>query len=122
MLGINSYKIHYCKGDYYGSKAKNKHKCLIYPLPEKYGLGVHSVLQLDGSVSFGPNAYYIDELDYSIDSRFKDEFYNSINKYLDVSKDHLYPDYTGIRPKPFGKGEKSKDFIIQNELEEVFLI
>ena len=41
-------------------------KCLIYPLPEKYGLGVHTVIQFDGSVSFGPNAYYVDKLDYSI--------------------------------------------------------
>ena len=71
LLGIKDYKIHYCKGDYYGSKSTNQYNCLIYPLPEKYGLGIHSVIQLDGSVSFGPNAYYVDELDYSIDSKFK---------------------------------------------------
>ena len=118
MLGINSYKIHYCKGDYYGSKAKCQYNCLIYPLPEKYGLGVHSVLQLDGSVSFGPNAYYVDELDYRIDSRFKDVFYKSINKYLDIDEQDLYPDYTGIRPKPFGQGEEPKDFIIKNEISK----
>ena len=117
MLGINDYKIHYCKGDYYGSKSKKQYNCLIYPLPEKYGLGVHSVIQLDGSVSFGPNAYYVNELDYGIDSKFLDVFYNSINKYLDINKEDLYPDYTGIRPKPFGKGEDPKDFIIKNEVE-----
>ena len=79
------------------------------PLPEKYGLGIHSVIQLDGSVSFGPNAYYVEELDYGIDSKFQTDFYNSI-KYLDIEREHLYPDYTGIRPKPFAKGEDSKDF------------
>lgn len=117
MLGINDYKIHYCKGDYYGSKSKNQYKCLIYPLPEKYGLGIHSVIQLDGSVSFGPNAYFVNELDYSIDSKYQDDFYNSINKYLEIDKGDLYPDYTGIRPKPFGIDEKPKDFIIKNESE-----
>ena len=120
MLGINDYKIHYCKGDYYGSKLKNQYKCLIYPLPEKYGLGVHSVLQLDGSVSFGPNAYYVDSLDYSIDHKYHEKFYNSINKYLEIEKKDLYPDYTGIRPKPFGLDEKPKDFIIKDEVGRGF--
>ena len=120
LLGIDSYKIHFCKGDYYGSKSADQYKCLIYPLPEKHGLGIHSVLQLDGSVSFGPNAYYVDKLDYSIDSRFQDEFYNSIHKYLDINKDDLYPDYTGIRPKPFGPRGESKDFVLQNEAEKGF--
>ena len=120
MLGIMDYKIHYCKGDYYGSKSNDRYNCLIYPLPEEYGLGIHSVIQLDGSVSFGPNAYYVNELDYSIDSKFHNEFYKSINKYLDILKEDLYPDYTGIRPKPFGKGEESKDFVIQNEENQGF--
>ena len=116
MLGMNNYKIHYCKGDYYGSKSRYNYNCLIYPIPEKYGLGVHSVIQLDGSVSFGPNAYYVDELDYSVDSRFQDEFYSSISKYLDVDDGDLYPDYAGIRPKPYGQGEEPEDFIIKNEI------
>jgi len=120
MLGINDYKIHYCKGDYYGTKSNQRYNCLIYPLPEKIGLGVHSVIQLDGSVSFGPNAYFVNELDYSIDSKYWDDFYNSINKYLEIDKGDLYPDYTGIRPKPFGPNESSKDFVIQNEIEKGF--
>jgi len=84
-------------------------------LPEKIGLGIHSVIQLDGSVSFGPNAYYVDKLDYSINEKYKKNFFNSISKYLDISYDDIYPDYTGIRPKPFGPGEESKDFIIKDE-------
>ena len=54
MLGIEKYKIHYCKGEYYQSNKYKNLKCLIYPLPDKIGLGIHTVLQLDGSVSFGP--------------------------------------------------------------------
>ena len=115
MLGIKKYKIHYCKGDYYQSHRYKDLKCLIYPLPDKIGLGIHTVLQLDGSVSFGPNAYYVDEIDYDIDDRNLDMFYSSITEYLDIEKEELNVDYSGIRPKPFGPKDKPKDFIITNE-------
>ena len=115
MVGINKYKIHYCKGDYYQSTAYKNLKCLIYPLPEKIGLGIHTVLQLDGSVSFGPNAYYVDEIDYDISTESLDYFHSSINKYLDINKEDLHVDYTGIRPKPFAVHESPKDFVITDE-------
>ena len=117
MIGIDKYKIHYCKGDYYQSNKYRGLNCLIYPLPDEIGLGIHTVLQLDGSVSFGPNAYYIDEIDYSIDDRHLDSFYSSINKYLDLDKAELKIDYSGIRPKPFAVHEEPKDFIIKNEMD-----
>jgi L-2-hydroxyglutarate oxidase LhgO len=115
MLGIEKYKIHYCKGDYYQSNKYNNLKCLIYPLPDKFGLGIHTVLQLDGSTSFGPNAYYVDEIDYGIDDKYLDSFHASINKYLDINKEELKVDYSGIRPKPFGPEDEPKDFVIKNE-------
>ena len=117
MLGIDKYKIHYCKGDYYQSNKHRDLKCLIYPLPDKIGLGIHTVLQLDGSVSFGPNAYYVDEIDYSIDDRHLDAFHSSINEYLDLDKEELRIDYSGIRPKPFAEDEEPKDFVINNEVD-----
>ena len=115
MLGIDKYKLHFYKGDYYGLRDKTRYNCLIYPLPEEMGLGIHSVIQLDGSVSFGPNAYPVENLDYSIDNSFHNDFYNSISKYLDIDREKLYPDYAGIRPKSFKSGEAPKDFIINNE-------
>ena len=60
-------------------------------------MGIHSVIQLDGSVSFGPNAYYVDELDLFY-SKFKNDF-KSISKYIKINEDDLYPNYSGIRPK-----------------------
>ena len=120
MLGIDKYTIHYCKGDYYQSSKYADLKCLIYPLPEKIGLGIHTVLQLDGSVSFGPNAYYVDEIDYGIDDRNLSAFHTSINKYLDIDKSELKVDYSGIRPKPFAKDEDPKDFVIKNEVDQGF--
>jgi len=120
MLGIEKYKIHYCKGDYYQSNRYKDLKCLIYPLPDKMGLGIHTVLQLDGSVSFGPNAYYVDQINYDIDNRHLDTFHASINKYMDIDKEELSVDYSGIRPKPFAEDEKSKDFVILNEVDRGF--
>ena len=44
---------------------------------------------------------------------------NYVNKdpeeNLDINKEDLYPDYAGIRPKSFGEGEESIDFLIENE-------
>ena len=120
MLGIEKYQIHYCKGDYYQSNRYNDLKCLIYPLPDKIGLGIHTVLQLDGSTSFGPNAYYVDEIDYGIDDKHLDSFHTSINRYLDIDKEELKVDYSGIRPKPFAADEEPKDFLIVNEEESGF--
>ena len=70
---------------------------------------------MDGSVSFGPNAYYVDKIDYDIDDNNLDSFHSSINKYLDIGKEDLSVDYTGIRPKPFALGDPPIDFIINNE-------
>ena len=120
MLGIDEYKIYYCKGDYYKSNKHRDINCLIYPLPEENGLGIHTVLQLDGSLSFGPNAYYVDELDYSMDEKGLGEFHDSIKKYLDIERGDLTIDYSGIRPKPFGLNEKPKDFVIKNEIKKGF--
>ena len=80
-------------------------------------MGIHTVIQLDGSVSFGPNAYYVDEIDYNIDSSNLESFYTSINKYLDIKREDLNVDYSGIRPKSFGYNEEPKDFIIKNEVD-----
>ena len=117
MLNITDYKIHYCKGDYYKSNKFKNLNCLIYPLPEKIGLGIHTILQLDGSISFGPNAYYVDKLDYSVNEKNRNIFYKSIKKYMDIAEEDLTIDYSGIRPKPFGPDEDPKDFIIKNEIE-----
>ena len=116
MLGITDYKIHYCKGDYYSTSLfKGKINSLIYPLPTKNSLGIHLVLKLDGSIQFGPNAYYTNELDYTITENHKDIFLNHINQFLKIDKNSLRPDFSGLRPKLQGPNDTSKDFIIINE-------
>ena len=119
MVGIDSYKLHICKGEYYTtSMYRNKLNSLIYPLPTEISLGTHIVLHMDGSIGFGPNAYYVDEIDYSMDDSNKKIFLKHINKYLDLPEESLSQDFAGIRPKIQGPGEQSKDFIIKNETEK----
>ena len=43
---------------------------LIYPVPhdELVGLGVHATLDLGGRLRFGPDAEYIEAIDYKVDA------------------------------------------------------
>ena len=119
MVGIIDYKLHICKGEYYKtSMYRNKLSSLIYPLPTAISLGTHIVLHLDGSIGFGPNAYYVDKIDYSMDNSNKNTFLKHINTYLDLPEDALSEDFTGIRPKTQAPGEPAQDFIIKNETDK----
>ena len=119
MAGINSYNLHICKGEYYKtSMYRNELHSLIYPLPTEISLGTHIVLHLDGSIGFGPNAYYVDEIDYSIDDSNKKIFLKHINQFLDLPEEALTEDFSGIRPKIQVPGEPSQDFIIKNEKKQ----
>ena len=116
MLGIDELKVHYCKGEYYKTNRYKNINCLIYPLPSEVSLGIHAAIQLNGDVFFGPNAYYIDEINYHIDDSNKDSFLNDIKKYIDIKSNDIWPDFCGIRPKLQAKGMPFEDFYINNEL------
>ena len=119
MVGITDYELHICKGEYYKTSLyRHQINSLIYPLPTDISLGLHIVMHLDGTIGFGPNAYYVDEIDYRMDDSNKKTFLKHINKYLDLPEESLSQDFTGIRPKIQGPGEPSQDFIIKNETEK----
>ena len=111
------YRIHLCKGVYYRTSKYRNFKRIIYPVPapEVNHLGIHIRIHLDGSTAFGPNSFYVDEIDYSFDSSFKNEFHNSIKHYIDIDPEDLKEDDCGIRPKLQMRGEAFRDFIIKNE-------
>ncbi len=121
MAGIDpdkeGYRIHFCKGVYYRTSRYRNFKRIVYPVPapEVNHLGIHIRIHLDGSTAFGPNSFYVDELDYSFDSSFKEEFHKSIKNYIDIDPEDLKEDDCGIRPKLQMRGESFKDFIIKNE-------
>ena len=115
MLGIDELKVHYCKGEYYKTNRYKNINCLIYPLPSEVSLGIHAAIQLNGDVFFGPNAYYINEINYHIDDSNKDSFLNDIKKYIDIKSNDIWPDFCGIRPKLQARGMSFEDFYINNE-------
>ena len=92
---------------------------LVYPVPDKdiSSLGIHATLDLSGRLRFGPNAEYVDAIDYKVDAGKRDIFYESAKKNIPgLDKKALNPDMAGIRPKI--KGEGIKDFVIKHEFDK----
>ena len=112
------YKLHYCKGEYFSlsSKYRNLVSRLIYPTPEQAGHGIHVTLGLDGSARLGPNARYVEAIDYAVDETQKQAFYNSAKRFLPlVELEDLTPESAGIRPKLQRPGGTFRDFVIAHE-------
>ena len=113
-------KAHYAKGNYYTLVGARPFTHLVYPVPEDGGLGVHVTIDLGGQVKFGPDVEWfpegtaIDDLDYDVDPRRSDAFYDAVRTYYPALKDGaIEPGYAGIRPKLSGQGEPAADFLVQ---------
>jgi L-2-hydroxyglutarate oxidase LhgO len=112
------YRIYPCKGEYFSvsDRHRNKLKHLVYPAPTNISLGIHTVLDMSGGLKLGPNAFYVDEIDYQVDLSHKQEFYESVKVYLPFLKpDDLSPDMSGCRAKVQAPDEGFRDFIIREE-------
>jgi L-2-hydroxyglutarate oxidase LhgO len=106
-------KLVYAKGNYFGCLGRPAFTRLIYPAPVEGGLGTHLTLDLAGRMRFGPDVEWIDSLDYEVDPARAELFYASIRRFWPGLPDGaLVPDYSGIRPKLTGPGEKAADFAI----------
>ncbi|MDH7478471.1 MAG: NAD(P)/FAD-dependent oxidoreductase [Syntrophomonadaceae bacterium] len=125
-LGIDvdreGYRIHPCKGEYFTVSGSCSHLVsrLVYPPPlkELKSLGIHLTKTLDGRMRLGPNAFYVDSIDYRVEPSHAEEFYQAAKGYLPfLELDDLQPDLAGIRPKLQAPGEPFRDFIIRHEAE-----
>lgn len=106
-------KAHYCKGNYYSLASRAPFSRLIYPVPEKAGLGVHLTIDLGGQARFGPDTEWVDGIDYAVDPARADKFYAAIRQYWPGLRDGaLTPAFSGIRPKLGPEGTAAADFII----------
>ena len=102
-----------CKGSYYGLQTRAPFTHLVYPVPEKAGLGVHLTLDLGGQARFGPDVEWVEHEDYDVDIRRADGFYAAIRRYWPGLPDGaLAPGYAGIRPKISGPHDPAADFAI----------
>jgi L-2-hydroxyglutarate oxidase LhgO len=100
-----------CRGVYFTLSGRAPFSHLIYPVPEKAGLGVHLTLDLAFQARFGPDVEWVDP-------RRGDSFYAAIRRYWpDLPDGALQPGYAGIRPKIVGPGEAAADFVVQGEGE-----
>jgi L-2-hydroxyglutarate oxidase LhgO len=116
----NEYTLKYCKGNYFrvgGNKARLLGH-LIYPVPPNDGisLGIHTALDLAGSLRLGPDAEYVDKIDYNVDEYKFKAFYEDTHRFLPfIEPGDLAPDMAGIRAKLQGPGEGFRDFLIRDE-------
>lgn len=108
--------LYYCRGHYFSYGGKSPFNHLIYPVPERHGLGIHATLDLGGQLKFGPDTEYIDNIFYDVSTSLTDTFYHAIQQYFpNVSREKLTPAYSGIRPKLTNAMGSAQDFNIQME-------
>jgi L-2-hydroxyglutarate oxidase LhgO len=122
---------YFAKGNYFKMESSNPpFSRLIYPLPEKGGLGIHATIDMAGAVRFGPDVEWLQEClggepsyhhreaipeDFSVNPQRDEKFYHAIRRYWPGLPDgSLVPDYSGIRPKVSGPMDPNDpDFMIE---------
>nr|MDP9126309.1 FAD-dependent oxidoreductase [Pseudomonadota bacterium] len=107
-----------CKGSYFSLEGRAPFSRLVYPVPEKAGLGVHLTLDLGGQARFGPDTEWLPAvgpgaIDYAVDAKRAGGFDAEIRRYWPGLRDgSLSPAYSGARPKIFFAGAQVGDFLI----------
>jgi L-2-hydroxyglutarate oxidase LhgO len=108
----------YFRRGVYFSVTGRPFKRLIYPIHGPGGMDIHAVIDLAGNVRFGPDAQWVDRIDYSVDPARAEAFYRSIRAFWPgLPEGALAPAYAGIRPKITGPDEPAADFIIQGRAD-----
>ena len=93
-------KIRFVKGNYMGLIGNSPFARLVYPIPKKDGLGIHSTINFQGKTIFGPDTVSVDDINFSVSKNIEKKFKKSISQYWpDVVDRKLSLDYCGIRPK-----------------------
>jgi L-2-hydroxyglutarate oxidase LhgO len=105
---------YYAKGNYFSLATRCPFTRLVYPVPERAGLGVHLTIDLGGQAKFGPDVQWVESPDdLVVDPARGDAFYAQIRKYWPGLPDGaLVPAYAGIRPKVQSPHEAARDFVI----------
>ena len=118
------YRYQYAKGNYFSLSGASPFQHLIYPIPEKGGLGIHSTIDCNGKTRFGPNVEWTDlsinelQQNYEVSPVLADTFKTAIQRYWPGVKDRtLTADYSGFRPKLFEDEVLNDDFKIIRDFE-----
>lgn len=125
-LGTDRYEHRFCRGTYLqlSNASGDPFKHLIYPVPEKHGLGIHVTIDTEGQARLGPDvewckAKHYRELGPWYDADWearRQSFALAVQKYLPgVRAQDLSPGLIGIRPKLFINGAACPDFLVENK-------
>jgi L-2-hydroxyglutarate oxidase LhgO len=114
-------QTYFCKGHYFSyTGGKPPFSRLIYPIPERAGLGIHVTLDLAGQIKFGPDTVWLEDTwreheSYDVPLALRDKFLSAIGRYFpSITAANLQPAYAGVRPKLVPAGSSStQDFVIQ---------
>ncbi len=109
---------HLSRGHYFAATRPVPFHHLVYPLPDAAGLGIHLTFDLGGQARFGPDAEWVDDIDYALPdddmAARRRRFAAAVRRYYPgLGDDDLAPAYAGIRPKVQAPGEPPADFVIQ---------
>jgi L-2-hydroxyglutarate oxidase LhgO len=123
MAGVDAYRLHWCKGDYFavtGPPARLISR-LVYPVPGSRltSLGIHLTLDLAGRMRLGPDATYLEDrrqASLDVDPDKAVTFHRAVRRFLPgLEAAHLQPDTSGIRPKLQGPDDPWRDFVLREE-------
>jgi L-2-hydroxyglutarate oxidase LhgO len=90
----------FAKGNYFSISGSAPFSRLVYPIPEKDGLGIHYTLDTQGNSYLGPDVEWVDVPNYHVDQSFEIKFRQNVKKYWPgVEGRTLNAAYAGIRPK-----------------------
>ncbi len=110
------------KGHYFTCSAPAPFTHLIYPSPPTAGSGqghgIHYLRDLAGQMRFGPDAHWVEKIDYAVPENLAESFYQAVEKYWPEVRSHnLRPDYAGIRPRLSRTGSSEGDFMLQSSAQ-----
>ena len=75
---------------------------------------MHVTIDMGKGIKFGPSAYEVKSVDYSISDKQKTNFLSSINKYWpSIKPEEIHPGYSGIRATIEGED----DFLIDEFID-----
>ena len=122
--GIDRYRIHPWRGDYFALPLRYSLPRLVYPVKRKNdpGLGVHLTMGLDGSCRLGPDVTLVEsKTDFAppedLEAK-RQRFFEAARRYLPgLALDELRYDTCGLRPKLRSATDASDpDFVIAEDL------
>ncbi|MFM8269710.1 MAG: NAD(P)/FAD-dependent oxidoreductase [Pseudomonadota bacterium] len=124
VLRTDRFEHRFCRGRYFSIKSffKEPLQVLIYPIPEKDGLGIHLTPDLKGNARLGPDTDWGSDLECDWDA-LKSSFLSQTQKYLPkLQLEHLSPGFTGLRPKLFVNEKAHPDFLLEAHGKYIHLL